>query len=145
MNHEIHERHESGRNRLRVASPLDSETEEVISHVIGAAIEVHKALGPGYLESIYKRAMLIELDARNLAFECERPLTVVYRGVAIPGQRVDLLVENRVVIELKAVVRFEQIHRVQVISCLHALELRAGLLINFRVPVLPQGLQRIVV
>jgi GxxExxY protein len=99
---------------------------------------------PGFLESIYKRAMCIELENRHLAFECERTIAVTYRGIPIHGQRVDLVIGGLIVVELKAVARFEEIHRAQVISYLRTLRLRGGLLINFRVRVLKEGLQRVV-
>jgi GxxExxY protein len=111
---------------------------------IGCAIAVHRTLGPGFLESIYKRAMCLELKARNLACELEKHLMVTYRGVEIPGQRVDLIVEGQIVVELKAVLRFDEVHTAQLISYLKTTGLRGGLLINFRVPVLRHGLKRVV-
>jgi GxxExxY protein len=105
---------------------------------------VHKSLGPGFLESIYQKAMCIELRAQGLAFERERAISVVYRGIEIKGQRVDLIVANQVVVELKSVVKLDEIHQAQLISYLRATKLRVGLLINFRVPYLPQGLRRVV-
>ena len=116
-----------------------------MTETIGCAIAVHKALGPGFLESIYKKAMRVELGVRGLSHDCERSISVRYRDVDLDGQRVDLVVEGQVVVELKAVIRLEQVHRAQVISYLRTMGLRGGLLINFRVPILPQGLQRIVV
>ena len=88
--------------------------------------------------------MCIELENRHLAFECERTIDVSYCGIPIHGQRVDLVIGGLVVVELKAVARFVEIHRAQVISYLRTLKLRGGLLINFRVRVLKEGLQRIV-
>jgi PD-(D/E)XK nuclease superfamily len=112
-NHEDHEEHEGHEDettrpddrafqspmpspwlRMRRPSPLPPETESVITETIGCAIAVHRALGPGFLERIYRRAMYIELSARHLAYEAEQPVKVVYRGVEIPGQRVDLIVEG---------------------------------------------------
>jgi GxxExxY protein len=158
MNHENHEDHEQDKNHqpdqsagepsrlftMRLRSPLSAEAERAMTETIGCAIAVHRELGPGFLESIYKKAMYIEMKSRSLAFECERAVTVNYRGVDIRGQRVDLIVENQVVVELKAVRRMEDVHRAQVISYLKTTKMRAGLLINFRVPVLKQGLQRVV-
>ncbi len=146
MNHEGHEEHEGSSRILgmRLHSPLSPEAEQAMTETIGCAIAVHRELGPGFLESIYKKAMHIELRAHGLAFECERALTVNYRGIEIPGQRVDLIIENQIVVELKAVVRLDDVHRAQVVSYLKTTKLRGGLLINFRVPVLKQGLQRIV-
>jgi GxxExxY protein len=130
---------------MRLPSPLSPDAERVMTQTIGCAIAVHRALGPGFLERIYKRAMCIELAAQHLAYEAERPVTVVYRGIEIPGQRVDLIVEGLVVVELKSVVHLDQIHRAQLISYLKTTGLRGGLLINFRAPTLRQGLRRIVV
>ena len=128
--HKIHERQGNQRLaeqrghrkpfRLRIESPLDADTEAVITRTIGCAIAVHTALGPGFLESIYKRAMRIELEAQRLPYECERAVSVAYRGIEIRGQRVDLIVENRVVVELKAVARLDPIHEAQAISYLRA-------------------------
>jgi GxxExxY protein len=147
--HEIHERHENDvptkEQGMRLPSPLSPEAELVMTKTIGCAIAVHRALGPGFLESIYKKAMCIELEAQNLRFECERPIRVSYRDIEIPGQRVDLIVGGLIVVELKSVVRLDEVHRAQVISYLRTTGLRGGLLVNFRVAVLPKGgLMRIV-
>ncbi len=149
MNHEEDEDREGHEvlpvtKRLSVRSPLPSDTERIVTETIGCAIAVHRALGPGFIESIYRKAMCIELGSRCIAYEQERPLTVVYRGVDIPGQRVDLLVEGCVVVELKAVVRFDAIHYAQVVSYLKTTGLRAGLLLNFRSRLLRDGLKRFV-
>ena len=111
---------------------------------IGCAIAVHRALGPGFLEKIYRRAMYIELEARHLAYQAEQPVKVVYRDIEIPGQRVDLIVEGLVVVELKSVVHLNQIHTAQILSYMKTAGLRAGLLMNFRAPTLRQGLRRFV-
>ena len=86
-----------------------------MSKVIGCAIAVHRALGPGYLESIYRRAMWIELQAQGIPYEAERSVRVVYRGIEIPGQRVDLIVDESIVVELKTVARFDPVHVAQVV------------------------------
>ena len=142
--HEGHEEPSDQSKRMRRESFLSADEEWVMRHTIGCAISVHRALGPGFLESIYQRAMCIELTARGLSYEAERPVRVQYRGVDIPGQRVDLIVGGLIVVELKAVSRFDQIHIGQVISYLKTTGLRGGLLINFRVPLLVKGLKRIV-
>ena len=150
LNHDEHEAREEHEDdpfsvsRMRAASPLSPDAERAMHSAIGCAIAVHRSLGPGFLESIYKKAMCIELENRGLAYERERSIDVTYRGIPISGQRVDLIIGGLVVVELKAVTRFEEIHRAQVISYLRTLGLRGGLLINFRVRVLKQGLQRIV-
>ena len=153
-NHEDHEKrkrslqeHEDdpiSRRAMRVASPLSPEEERIMHLVIGSAIAVHRALGPGFLESIYRKALCVEFNKRDIAHECERPLQVTYSGVPITGQRIDLIVGGRIIVELKAVSRFEEIHRAQLISYLRAAKLRGGLLINFRVRVLTQGICRVV-
>jgi GxxExxY protein len=128
----------------RPDSPLSPEGEWVMRQTIGCAIAVHRALGPGFLESIYRKAMCIELENRSLSFERERAIQVRYRGIDIPGQRVDLIVHGLIVVELKSVVRLDQVHRAQVISYLRTTGLKGGLLINFRVRLLKDGIQRIV-
>jgi GxxExxY protein len=147
--HEIHEKdmEDPGsprQYRLRVPSPLSDETEALVTRAIGCAIRVHKTLGPGFLESIYKKAMAIELKAEGLTFESERAVSVEYRGIKIPGQRIGLIVEKQIVLELKAIKRFDEIHCAQLLSYLRTTGLRIGLLINFRVPLLPHGLRRVV-
>jgi GxxExxY protein len=147
-NHEGHEDHEASSSRplgIHLPSPLSPDAERIMSETIGAAIAVHRELGPGFIESIYRKAMRLELEARNLAFEEERSVFVRYRGTEIPGQRVDLIVEGLIVVELKAVTHFDQIHKAQLISYLRTTGLRGGLLINFRVPVLRDGIRRVVV
>jgi GxxExxY protein len=158
MNDEVHEEiegHEDdtvlgkqsdpySNHRMRLASPLSPETERVMTETIGAAIAVHRVLGPGFMEAIYRKAMCIELQSRGIAFETERPITVKYRSVDLPGQRIDLIVGNAIVVELKAVVRLDEVHRAQLISYLKSMGLRGGLLINFRVDRLQQGLKRVV-
>lgn len=147
MNHEGHEGHEGptlGKSRMQLESPPSPDAERVMTATIDCAIAVHRTLGPGFLESIYKKAMCIEFAARSLAYELERHLVVRYRGIEIPGQRVDLIVERQIVVELKAVARFDEVHTAQLISYLKTTGLRGGLLINFRVPVLRHGLKRVV-
>ena len=147
MNHEgvrKHEAHEVSPFRLRQKSPLDPDAERMMTHTIGCAISVHRELGPGFLESIYKKAMRIELEARGIPYEVERPVRVAYRDIEIPGQRVDFIVGGLIVVELKTVRRLDGVHVGQLFSYLKTTGLRGGLLINFRVPLLVKGLKRIV-
>lgn len=150
MNHEDHEDREEHETilvpeyRMRLPSPLTARAEQVMSETIGCAIRVHRALGPGFLESIYRKAMYVELGAAGLSYESERPVRVRYREVEITGQRVDLIVEGEIVVELKSVVHLDEVHRAQLISYLRTTALRGGLLINFRVSVLRRGLRRVV-
>ena len=126
-------------------APIPAATEQVGSAVIGAAIEVHRSLGPGFLEKIYQEALCLELDARGIRYERERAIAVRYRDVAIPGQRIDLIVESCVLVELKAVTRVDVAHEAKVISYLRSTGLRLGLLLNFNLPTIKAGLKRIVV
>lgn len=132
------------RRAMRVASPLSPEEERIMHRVIGSAIAVHRALGPGFLESIYRKALCVEFEKREITYECERPLEVTYGGVPITGQRIDLIVGGLIIVELKAVTKFEEIHRAQLISYLRTAGLRGGLLINFRVRILTEGIRRVV-
>ena len=101
---------------LAVVSTLPPETERVIQRTIGCGIEVHRELGPGYLESIYSRALEIELHAHGLAFERERPILVDYKGHRIAGQRVDFIVEGRLIVEIKAIARLDPVFEAKLIS-----------------------------
>ena len=129
---------------VKIPSPLSFAAERAIHQTIGCAIAVHRELGPGFLESIYRKAMCLELDARGLAYERERAVRVTYRGVEIPGQRVDLIIEGLIVVELKSVATLVDVHRAQLISYLRTTGLRGGLLINFDVRLLKDGIQRVV-
>jgi GxxExxY protein len=112
--------------------------------VIGVAIEVHRHLGPGFLESVYEEALVIELALRGIPFERQRPVPVSYKERNVGEGRIDLLVAEELLVELKAVGALAPIHRAQVISYLKAVGLHLGVLINFNVPVLKQGIKRIV-
>ena len=129
---------------LRIQSPLTTEQEQIVESTVDAALCVHRALGPGFKEIIYKRAYLLELDSRKLAFESEKRILVHYKDWEIPGQTVDLIVEGIILVELKALPRLRPIHRRQVVSYLRTTGLRVGLLMNFNVSLLKYGLQRIV-
>ena len=129
----------------RVFAPIPVETERVATAILGAGIDVHKVLGPGFLERIYEEALCIELRARGLAFERQRPITVHYRGIDIPGQRIDLIVAGCVLVELKAITRIDNAHQAKVISYLRTTGIRLGLLLNFNCEMLKDGIKRIVV
>jgi len=118
---------------------------EISKHIIGAAIEVHKNLGPGLLESVYEMCLYKELVSKGFAVKKQFGLPVVYKGEKCDlGFRIDLLVENRVVIELKAVDALNDIHIAQILTYLKLSELNLGLLINFNVNKLIDGIKRIV-
>jgi GxxExxY protein len=118
---------------------------EITEAVIGAAIEVHRHLGPGLLESIYEAALAFELSERGLAVERQKPVPLAYKGLKFDeGFRIDLLVAGEVVVELKCVDAVLPIHQAQVLSYLKLAGLRTGLLLNFKSPVLKQGIKRFV-
>jgi GxxExxY protein len=112
--------------------------------VIGAAIEVHKHLGPGYLESVYQKAMEIELLSRNIPFVGQKKIEVSYKGHPVGRGQFDLFVEGVLVVELKAVETVAPIHMAQVISYLKTLNRPLGLLINFKVLLLKSGVKRVI-
>ena len=124
-------------------SDLSPELEEIVSAVIGCAIAVHRELGPGFKESIYHEAFRLELDGRSLPFENEKPIVVRYREWLIPGQKIDLIVAGRVLVELKAVPRLRAMHRYQVQSYLKTTSLPIGLLLNFNAPLMKLGIHRV--
>ena len=126
-------------------APIPADVETVASRVIGAAIEVHRVLGPGFLERIYQVALCLELEARGIPFERECAVSVTYRNVPISGQCIDLIVGGRVIVELKATARLEPVHEAKLISYLRTTGLRVGLLLNFNCPTLRDGIKRIVV
>jgi GxxExxY protein len=114
--------------------------------IIGAAIEVHRALGPGLLESAYESCMVFEIvDRHCLKVEQQKPLQVIYRGVSLDcGYRLDLLVSDLVIVELKTVDKILPIHEAQMLSYLKLSSCKVGLLINFNVKVLKDGIKRVV-
>lgn len=128
----------------RVHSTLAPDVDDTMTRVIGACIEVHRHLGPGFLEEIYHRAVCVELGNRGIVFNKERRIGITYKGVALAHHELDLVVESRVIVEIKAVAQLEEIHVAQVVSYLKATGMRAGLLVNFNKPVLKDGLRRIV-
>ncbi len=118
---------------------------EVTDKVIAAAIEVHRTLGPGLLESAYEACLAFELTQRGLAFERQKSLPVTYKGVHIDcGYRLDFLVEDQVIVELKAVQALDALHEAQLLSYLKLSGHHLGLLINFNVNLLKTGLRRLV-
>jgi GxxExxY protein len=127
----------------RLVEP-DQELDAVARKVIGAALEVHRVLGPGFLEAIYEEALCIELTRRALAFERQVPVTIEYKGAPVAQTRLDLVVADRLVLELKAVAQLLPVHRAQLVSYLWAAKRPLGLLINFQVALLRTGIRRVV-
>ena len=116
---------------------------EITGDIIGAAIEVHRHLGPGLLESAYEECLCHELAIRKLNFERQKPVPVVYKGTKLDcGYRLDLLVEGRIVVELKSIEGLGPIHEAILITYLKLSGHKLGLLINFNVPLLKDGIKR---
>ena len=129
---------------LRVQSPLNEREEEVISLAMDCAFAVHRELGPGFKERIYEKAYCLELNARGIRFDREQKIKVRYKAWSIPGQRIDLVVESLVIVEIKAVSKLARVHERQVRSYLKTMGLRAGLLVNFNVDMVKNGIKRVV-
>ncbi len=119
--------------------------DQISRRIIGAAIEVHRHLGPGLLESAYQSCLAFELKQLGLKVDEQSPLPVVYKQVTLDcGYRLDLVVENEIIVEVKAIEKLLPIHEAQLLSYLRLAKKRVGLLMNFHVPVLKNGLKRIV-
>ena len=130
--------------RERKERQADAETEELAARVIGAAIEVHRLMGPGLPEVSYKKALSHELTLRGIPHECEFPVPIVYKGVLVGEGRVDILVARRLVLEIKVAETLTPVHRAQCLTYLQALKLELGLLLNFNVAVMKDGIRRVI-
>jgi GxxExxY protein len=117
--------------------------DEYARGVIGAAIEVHRHLGPGYLESAYEEALVVELKLRRLSVSRQIAIPLRYKSVVVGEARIDLLVEDELVVELKSVDALHAIHHAQLVAYLKAGAFQLGLLINFNVPLLKHGIRRV--
>jgi len=126
-----------------VFEELGEEFNALTGEVIGAAIEVHRILGPNFLESVYEEALCMELSTRSLRFVRQPIVAVEYKGRSVGESRLDLLVENQLVVELKAVDTLAPIHTAQTLSYLKITGKRLALLINFNVPILKNGIRRL--
>jgi GxxExxY protein len=122
----------------------DEELDRLAYAVIGAALEVHRVLGPGFLESVYEQALQIELGLRGIPFTPQQVIAVGYKGRQIGEGRMDLLVGNCLVLELKAVEALLPVHSMQLHSYMKATGHKLGLLINFNVPLLRDGIKRVI-
>jgi GxxExxY protein len=120
------------------------ENDRLTEKVIGLAIEVHRHLGPGLLESAYEECLCVELKEANLAFRRQVPLPIVYKSVRLDcGYRLDLLIEDHLILELKAVESLLPIHEAQVLTYMRLSGVRTGLLLNFNSAVLKNGIRRL--
>jgi GxxExxY protein len=122
----------------------ETQSDTLSNAVIGAAIEVHRALGPGLLESAYETCLCYELGQRQIPFQRQLELPVTYKGIPLDcGYRIDIVVDAQLVLELKAVERLLPVHEAQLLTYLKLTKLHTGLLLNFNVPVLRNGIKRI--
>ncbi len=120
-----------------------SKINQLTEQIIGAAIEVHRAFGPGLLESVYQDCMAVELKLRDLPFEPQKPVTLAYKGYPVGTElKIDFLVADLVVVELKSVATLLPVHEAQLLTYLKLTKCPAGLLINFNVPILKRGIKR---
>ena len=120
------------------------EWNQLTNEIIGSAIEVHRNLGPGLLESTYEECMTYELQERQLTIKRQIEIPVLYKGTQLEqNYRIDLLVNNQVIIELKSVNKLEPVHDAQLLTYLKLANKRYGLLLNFNVPVMKQGIKRL--
>ncbi|HUS68447.1 MAG TPA: GxxExxY protein [Kofleriaceae bacterium] len=122
----------------------DDVEDRLAFRTFGAALEVHRTLGPGFLESVYEEALALELTCRGIPFERQCPAVVEYKGRRVGEGRLDFLVDRKVVVELKAVEQLGEYHTAQVLSYLRATNCRLGLLLNFNAVLLRGGMRRVV-
>jgi len=118
-------------------------SDELTEKIIGAAIEVHRELGPGLLESIYEEALCYEFDLQAIKYQRQVPSDIIYKGKVIKGQKIDLLVENEVVVEIKSLSKMPEVALAQTLSYLKATKLKRGLIINFGEKRLIDGVKRV--
>jgi GxxExxY protein len=124
---------------------VSEQADDFSNPVIGLAIEVHRTLGPGLLESAYEECLCFELRSQGIRFRRQVPLPVVYKSVRLDcGYRIDLIVENMLIVELKTVERILPVHEAQLLTYLRLSNLTAGLILNFYAPVLKDGIRRMV-
>jgi GxxExxY protein len=119
---------------------------ELTNQIIAAAIEVHRHLGPGLLESAYEECLCHELSLRKLLFERQKPLPLGYKGIKLDcGYRMDLVIQNQVIVELKCAEKITRVHEAQLLTYLKLAEVKVGLILNFHEPLLTDGIKRLVV
>ena len=129
-----------GKNKINIAS---KQFDELSSKVIKCAIEVHKVLGPGLLENTYKQCLAHELKLNNIKIEVEKDLPIIYKEIRLElGYRIDLIIENKLIIELKSIENLLPVHHAQIISYMKLSNIKTGLLINFNVKLLKDGIRR---
>jgi len=120
------------------------ELNKITEKIIGCAIEVHKILGPGLLESLYEKAIYCEFKLEHLSYKNQLIIPIMYKGIKLGEHRIDTLVENEIIVELKAVSNIDPVFEAQLLSYLRLTGKKLGLLINFNVPILRDGIKRII-
>jgi GxxExxY protein len=126
-------------------NPLPQETEQLSKTVVDAAFKVHSTLGPGLLESVYEACLAHELRQRKVATQTQLVIPIVYEGLRLEaGLRIDMLVKNQLLVEVKAVEQMNRVFKAQILTYLKLTGLRLGLLINFNVPLIKNGIERII-
>ena len=130
---------------MKVFEPLPPETESLAKTVVDAAFKVHTTLGPGLLESIYEKCLAHELRQRGVPTETQVVIPIIYEGLQLDGGlRIDLLVDKRVLVEVQAVDQMNRVFKAQILTYLKLTQLRLGLLINFNVPLIKNGIERVI-
>ncbi len=130
---------------INTGAATERQENDISGKIIGAAIEVHKKLGPGLLESAYEECLCCEMQLRGIEFKRQVPLSLNYKGIVLDcGYRLDLLVEDKVIVELKSIEGLEPIHEAQMLTYLKLRNAWLGLIINFNVIMLKDGVRRLV-
>ena len=129
---------------LRIHSPLSDDLESLLTEIIGLCIDVHRELGPGLSERVYAQACSAELEARSISYESEYSVPIRYKGKLLCHQRIDLLIDRRLVVELKCVEAIHKVHISQTPTYLRLTGAKAGLIVNFNVELLRYGIRRVV-
>lgn len=120
------------------------ELNKITEKIIGCAIEVHRTLGPGLLESIYERALCYEFTVNNINYQNQMIVPIIYKETTLGNNVIDILVENEVIVEIKAVERMNPLYEAQLLSYMRLCDKKLGLLINFNVPYLREGIKRMI-
>lgn len=131
---------------MRKIIPLPDKVEGIAKTIVDSAYKVHKALGPGLLESVYQQCLVYELRKRALQVFTKVKVPIYYDGIKLDSDlQLDVLVENEIILELKAVNEFHPVHKAQLMTYLKLTNKRLGFLINFNVPIIKQGIKRIII
>lgn len=130
---------------LKVISTIDEATEKLASQIVDCAFQVHKNMRPGLFEKIYEECFVCELTDRNIRFERQKNVSLKYKTHDLNmDYKVDLVIDNKIIIEIKSVEKLIDLHRAQIMSYMHLLNVRLGFLINFNVPLIKDGIKRVV-